>query len=242
MILIPDSWGSLAETGDHQSIHTDKFHRCVGHVEGSVDNAYAVCQASLGRNAIKGEHRRRKRYYRTRHPKKVKEFNPCHDPKDGRFASKGSCSDGSIDPPAVGPRIGFASPDGDDHVARKSSSSWGREDHTDMARRLLGMGRGNIEIGSVRTLLQRGYVRYWVRHGEVNLNFISGNKDAANRALSFIKDNFQKGDRIYLDIENPSKGLQFDGTYARTRFVQDFSGFFDNPREANERIRRAGGL
>jgi hypothetical protein len=71
MMLVADSWGSPAVEAaakPRPSVHTDKFHRCVGHVTGSVENPYAICQASLGRNAILEPHRRRKRYYRTRHP------------------------------------------------------------------------------------------------------------------------------------------------------------------------------
>jgi hypothetical protein len=38
------------KSGKHVEIHSEKWHRCVEHVKerGDVDNAYAVCTASLG--------------------------------------------------------------------------------------------------------------------------------------------------------------------------------------------------
>ena len=45
---------SLEKTAGHD-IHSDKWKRCVEHVkeQGDVDNAYAVCTASLGPDAMK---------------------------------------------------------------------------------------------------------------------------------------------------------------------------------------------
>ena len=45
---------SLEKTAGHD-IHSDKWKRCVEHVkeQGDVDNAYAVCTASLGDDAMK---------------------------------------------------------------------------------------------------------------------------------------------------------------------------------------------
>jgi len=48
----------LSESGDDK-VHTAKFDRCVADVKkrGGVDNAYAICQDSLGADAIKKSHR-----------------------------------------------------------------------------------------------------------------------------------------------------------------------------------------
>jgi len=42
-----------------EEVHTAKFDRCVKDVdkEGKVDNPYAICQASIGADAIKKDHR-----------------------------------------------------------------------------------------------------------------------------------------------------------------------------------------
>ena len=48
---------------DGKGIHTEDFHSCVIQVKkkGNVDNPYAVCMASLGRNkAVKKSHRRKR--------------------------------------------------------------------------------------------------------------------------------------------------------------------------------------
>lgn len=51
MHLIPDSNGEkLSEKHiKKDSMFTAKAQRCHGHVEGKVDNPYAVCNASLGK-------------------------------------------------------------------------------------------------------------------------------------------------------------------------------------------------
>lgn len=49
----------LKEEGPDK-VHTEKFDSCVRKVKakGDVDNAYAICQASLGKKAIKKSHQR----------------------------------------------------------------------------------------------------------------------------------------------------------------------------------------
>jgi len=134
---------------------------------------------------------------------------------------------GESEPLHAGPRIGFVTPTGQERVASKTSGGIGGygEDHTDLARRLM-----DDENGGVQPALKQGYLRYWVRNGEIALNFKSGQPNTASNALRFIKENVQDGDRIYLDIEHPHGDNVTLG------------GFFDNPREANQAIRRAGGL
>lgn len=50
----------VSEVGS-EKVHTAKFDRCVADVEkkGDVDNPYAVCQASLGADAIKKSHQKK---------------------------------------------------------------------------------------------------------------------------------------------------------------------------------------
>ena len=50
----------VSEVGP-KNVHTAKFDRCVADVEekGDVDNPYAVCQASLGADAIKKSHQKK---------------------------------------------------------------------------------------------------------------------------------------------------------------------------------------
>ena len=165
--------------------------------------------------------------FRQMHPiqlggRRAREFNSCHDPATGRFCS-GSSTRSDKGPPAVGPRIGFVAPDGNEFVAKPTGGAlkYG-EDHTDMVRRLL-----NDENKGIRQALENGYIRYWVRRGELALNFRAGNVQTARRAVKFVEDNYQHGDRLYLDIEG-AEGLLL-------------GKFFDNVREANETIRRAGG-
>lgn len=73
------------------------------------------------------------------------------------------------------------------------------EDHTDTARRLLKDGNKGVN-----DLLDRGYVRFWRRNGEIDLNFRSApasiGRLAGQRALDFLHDNYEPGDAIYLDM------------------------------------------
>jgi len=50
----------INEVGDDK-VHTAKFDRCVADVkkQPNVDNPYAICQASLGTDAIKKSHRKK---------------------------------------------------------------------------------------------------------------------------------------------------------------------------------------
>lgn len=50
----------INEVGDDK-VHTTKFDRCVADVkkQPNVDNPYAICQASLGADAIKKSHRKK---------------------------------------------------------------------------------------------------------------------------------------------------------------------------------------
>ena len=153
----------------------------------------------------------------------LREYNSCHDER-GRFCS-GSSRDAALDPPAVGKRIGFVTPQGVDKVRRHTGGLGGySEDHTDMARRLLHDAyRIDRYEGGVSQALKAGYIRYWVREGELALHFRGGNEATAKNALKFLKDNYTHGDRIYMDIEGP-EGLEL-------------GKFFDNLRLANETIR-----
>jgi hypothetical protein len=58
--VVPQPADNLTEVAD-KDVHTAKFDRCVKAVEkkGDVDNPYAVCQASIGADAIKKSHRRK---------------------------------------------------------------------------------------------------------------------------------------------------------------------------------------
>lgn len=60
-LLAPDN--KLEEVGADK-VHTAKFDSCVADLEkkGTVDNPYAVCQASLGKKAIKKSHQRQDTY------------------------------------------------------------------------------------------------------------------------------------------------------------------------------------
>lgn len=64
---------TINEVGD-EKVHTAKFDRCVKDVKekGSVDNPYAVCQASIGAGAIKPSHQDKPEdeYVRTQHEQK----------------------------------------------------------------------------------------------------------------------------------------------------------------------------
>lgn len=123
--------------------------------------------------------------------------------------------------PPVGPRIGFIAADGKEHVGRKTGGLGGySEDHTDTARRLLGNDR---QLNAIRKVLEQGYIRYWVRRGELALNFKAGHPKAVEHAIKFLHDNYEHGDRIYLDIE------EGDATIGK---------FFDNLGEANRAIRQ----
>jgi len=144
------------------------------------------------------------------------------DPAQRRNA-KGRWVDEGEDPPAVGPRIGFVAGDGKEHVGRKTGGLGNyAEDHTNTARRLL---NDDQALNAIRTMLEQGAIRYWVRRGEVALNFKAGNTKTITHALKFLHDNYQHGDRIYLDVEHG------DTTVGK---------FFDNLGEANRAIRQHG--
>ena len=87
-------------------------------------------------------------------------------PRDAKGRWTGGSSE---DPPPVGPRIGFIAADGKEHVGRKTGGLGGyAEDHTNTARRLLG---DEHQLNAIRTVLEQGYIRYWVRRGELALEF-----------------------------------------------------------------------
>lgn len=139
--------------------------------------------------------------------------------KQGRFADTASVGG---DPPAVGPRIGIVMGDGTEHVGRKTGGLGGySEDHTDTARRLLG---DDQQLNAIRKVLEQGAIRYWVRRGELALNFHAGHPKTVEHAIKFLKDNYEHGDRIYLDVEHG------DATIGK---------FFDNLGEANRAIRQS---
>ena len=78
-------------------------------------------------------------------------------------------------------------------------------------------------INAIRKVLEQGYIRYRVRRGELALNFKAGNQKTVEHAIQFLHDNYEHGDRIYLDIE------EGDATIGK---------FFDNLGEANRAIRQ----
>lgn len=64
---------TIAEVGD-EKVHTAKFDRCVNDVKkkGDVNNPYAICQASIGADAIEPSHQDKpeNEYVRTQHEQK----------------------------------------------------------------------------------------------------------------------------------------------------------------------------
>jgi len=147
--------------------------------------------------------------------------------------AKGRWAKGSAEPPPVGPRIGFVGPDGKEHVGRKTGGLGGySEDHTDTARRLLdkeystalsqAQARGGDYPNAIRLMLEQGAIRYWVRNGEIALHFQAGHPKTVEHVIQFLHDNFQDGDRIYIDIEGAEPHVHF----------------FDNVGAANRTIRQ----
>lgn len=59
-ILTPEDTKQELDEEGSEKVHTKKFDSCVKKVKANsdVDNAYAVCQDSLGKEAIKKSHRR----------------------------------------------------------------------------------------------------------------------------------------------------------------------------------------
>lgn len=64
---------TITEVGD-EKVHTAKFDRCVNDVKkkGDVNNPYAICQASIGADAIEPSHQDKpeNEYVRTQHEQK----------------------------------------------------------------------------------------------------------------------------------------------------------------------------
>lgn len=116
-------------------------------------------------------------------------------------------------------RQGFIAPSGDDLPGHG-------DDHTDQARAIL----GSDDTGSIRRLIDQGYVRYWYRTGEIDLNFRANDPQAAHAALKFLNDNWMDGDRIYMDIEGARQDSPF------------YDGNKMGLRHARETIRRVGNL
>ena len=116
-------------------------------------------------------------------------------------------------------RIGMISPEGEDHFAEATVVEGHREDHTEMVRRLL----GNRDAG-INEARDRGFVRYWRRADEIALDFDATNQAAARNALGFLRREYERGDRIYVD----ARGVQ--------------EHFFEQPWRAAEAIRSAAGL
>jgi hypothetical protein len=78
--VIPSSGGQRESGGNHPSKFTAKFHRCLGHVEGTVAEPYGVCTASIGYSgSYEKEFRKGARTPKGR-ARKTKESNDCHDP------------------------------------------------------------------------------------------------------------------------------------------------------------------
>lgn len=102
-----NSHSSFVTPNHESSRFTDKFHRCLGHVRtanakrGTDYEPYGVCTASIGYvGSYKAGHRRGARTPAGR-ARRMREFNSCHSPEDGRF-----CSD-----PGVGRRVQTQSPE-----------------------------------------------------------------------------------------------------------------------------------
>jgi ribosomal protein S18 acetylase RimI-like enzyme len=116
-------------------------------------------------------------------------------------------------------RQGFIAPDGKEIVMPGL-------DHTEVARKLL----KSDAINSIRTLLEKGYIRFWRRSGEIALNFKAGKPQTARVLIDWLKDEWDggfEGDSIYMDAEGAPA---------------DAPKFFKSLREANVAIRRVGGL
>lgn len=127
-------------------------------------------------------------------------------PGSGRYP-KGS---GGDEPTYAGPHIGFVGPDGKDYVDRS-----GAKDHTELARDFL----KNQNAGINQALLA-GYVRYWIRNGEISMNFAAGIPRAGANARQLLHDYHKPGDNIYMDVVG----------------ADEVGHFFDNVREANSAI------
>lgn len=89
--VIPNEEPPVVEA--HASRFTPKFHRCLGHVRaanakrGTTYEEYGVCTASIGyAGSYTAGHRRGARTPAGR-ARKMREYNTCHDPEDGRFCS-----------------------------------------------------------------------------------------------------------------------------------------------------------
>jgi hypothetical protein len=112
---------------------------------------------------------------------------------------------------------GFIAPDGTD-----LAGDGAREDHAAQAAK---MGT------TITNLLYKGYIRYWLAQGEIDLNFVANKPVAATNAVRLLSQVYQPGDNISLDIVGAVLGPSTGGHSMYTQLGP-----------AKQWIRQAGGL
>lgn len=119
-------------------------------------------------------------------------------------------------------RQGFVSSAGEDLPSIRTGGTY--EDHTEQARRLLGDG----SIGAINKLLFKGWIRYWLRNGEIDFNYKAHNANAASNAVKFLKQVYTPGDEIWLDVEGavmePGEHNRYDSLGPAMRFIRKQGG------------------